>query len=585
MLRQAKSTRASFLVGTAFLLYVYWALDFMSVARPWICLAAIPALIPVRQRTIALIAAIATLVGIGILMFPDGNDAFGELAVAATCATIPVIMLIQAMRGRLLSPWFAAATPGTRGYPWVATLRAVCITLTVALLLPAISRNYPLEMALPIGIALLITARTVPAPPRPQHSARAYLINAAVVCISIALGLAVIEIGTRLFVHSLSPQVGLFYPDSKALFRLRPSSTGRMRHPTDHGTLREIRADTSDQGLRDRHFGPKADDEYRILLLGDSFTFGQTVEFPDTIGQQLEARFGKTKLAKKITVMNLGIPATAPWQQQIYLEDIGFALQPDLVIHQLFLGNDLHDTLSRTGKRLRVFDNEWEHERQRLRLRTTLRFQTEQWLADHSHAYSVFREAVGRGAVTRFLTYQCRLLPKLNVEIIELSPLIPPSWEVDTVEWYPEIEEAMTSLIATVCAIRAECDARGIGYVLYTAPIAEEVVPWWYEEARERYRIPDRYQYEMGKGQKVLDAKLAEQRVPTIPVPACLRGNPDLESLYLKLDGHMTEAGNAATAQCLYDYLMDAYFPAYPIDTPRHPADAPPTDRYTSGEP
>lgn len=576
MLRQTHSTRSSFLIGTAFLLYAYWALDFMSVEPPWICLAAVPALIPVRRFTVALIAAIVTLVGVGILFFSSAANAFGEFAVAATCATIPLIMLAQAMRGRLVSPWFARSTPGTRGYPWVATLRGTCIALAIVLLMPLVSRDFNIEMVLPIAIALLITARALPSPTQRTKTARGYLINTVVVCVSIALSLALIEIGARVFVHSLSPQVGLFYPDAKAFFRLRPSSTGRMRHPTDNGTVREIRADTSDQGLRDRHFGPKTADEYRILLLGDSFTFGQTVDFPDTIGHRLEWLFEKSPLARKITVMNLGIPATAPWQQQIYLEDIGFDLQPDLVIHQLFLGNDLHDTLSRTGKRLRIFDSEWEYERQRLRLRTTLRFEAEQWLADHSHAYSVFRESVGRGAVTRFLMHQCRLLPKLDIEIIDPSPLIPPSWEVNTAEWYPEIEEAMSRLIATVCATRAECDARGIGYVLYIAPIAEEVVPWWYQEARERYRIPERYQYEMGKGQRHLDAELAKHRVPNIPVPDCLRGNPDPETLYLKLDGHMTEAGNAATAQCIYDYLLDAYFPAYPIDKPRHPSAATP---------
>ena len=43
----------------------------------------------------------------------------------------------------------------------------------------------------------------------------------------------------------------------------------------------------SGQGLRDRHFGPKGDDEFRILVLGDSFTFGYC-EWENTIPQRLE---------------------------------------------------------------------------------------------------------------------------------------------------------------------------------------------------------------------------------------------------------------------------------------------------------
>ena len=42
------------------------------------------------------------------------------------------------------------------------------------------------------------------------------------------------------------------------------------------------------QGLRDRDYGPKLPDEYRVLLIGDSFTFGHGLETEETISRQLE---------------------------------------------------------------------------------------------------------------------------------------------------------------------------------------------------------------------------------------------------------------------------------------------------------
>jgi len=301
--------------------------------------------------------------------------------------------------------------------------------------------------------------------------------------------------------------------------------------------------------------GPKAPDEFRILLLGDSFTYGQTVEFADTIGQQLEMLLRRDPRRTNVAVINLGVPATGPWQQKIFLEDVGFTLEPDFVIHQLFLGNDLHDTLTRDGRYLRLFASEWAAEIQRLRMLGTRRFRAEQWLADHSRAYLMLRESVGRDWVTRFLARGCRLLPPLAMEPIPETKLIPPTWEVNRDEWYPEIPETLDEIAATADAIRTACASRGIEYAVYAIPIAEEVVPEWYDEARKKHKISELDQFEMGKGLRYLDERLAARGLPVIPVPGCLQSNPAPERLYLKVDGHTTPAGNAAIAQCLYDYL------------------------------
>ena len=37
----------------------------------------------------------------------------------------------------------------------------------------------------------------------------------------------------------------------------------------------------SSQGIRDREYGPKENDEFRIVTIGDSFTFGTPLPDPE----------------------------------------------------------------------------------------------------------------------------------------------------------------------------------------------------------------------------------------------------------------------------------------------------------------
>ncbi|HOH52545.1 MAG TPA: hypothetical protein PLI98_17595 [Candidatus Hydrogenedentes bacterium] len=61
-----------------------------------------------------------------------------------------------------------------------------------------------------------------------------------------------------------------------------------------------------------------------------------------------------------VTVINCGVGGYAPWQERMFLRKRGFPLEPDLVVLQLFPGNDVAGSYSRAGKRLEAFDEEWE---------------------------------------------------------------------------------------------------------------------------------------------------------------------------------------------------------------------------------
>lgn len=93
--------------------------------------------------------------------------------------------------------------------------------------------------------------------------------------------------------------------------------------------------------LRNAEIPPKNNREFRILCVGDSFTFGIGVDIQDAWPTLLENKLRKMK--KEVTVINGGGPPNARGDYR-FLIDIGLALKPDLVIIEIYM-NDFYDEL------------------------------------------------------------------------------------------------------------------------------------------------------------------------------------------------------------------------------------------------
>jgi lysophospholipase L1-like esterase len=82
----------------------------------------------------------------------------------------------------------------------------------------------------------------------------------------------------------------------------------------------------------------KQADTLRVMLLGDSFAFGEGVRWEDTLGEQLEKRLA-SDLGVRVEVINV---ATSGWNTQdegVYLSRMGRSFEPDLVL-VLYVLND-----------------------------------------------------------------------------------------------------------------------------------------------------------------------------------------------------------------------------------------------------
>lgn len=134
----------------------------------------------------------------------------------------------------------------------------------------------------------------------------------------------------------VSPPPGAGFAAVESLgFLLDPSRTRR------HATAEfDVEVSTNALGLRGPEVVvPKPPGRYRILALGDSFTFGWGAEFDDAwvarVARGLQATDGRA-----VELVVAGVPGWSPPQEFVFLEQRGLDLQPDLVLWQL-CSNDL----------------------------------------------------------------------------------------------------------------------------------------------------------------------------------------------------------------------------------------------------
>jgi lysophospholipase L1-like esterase len=154
--------------------------------------------------------------------------------------------------------------------------------------------------------------------------------------------------GKAIFIKNPDEDIGLFdieflisSNDTELFSELKPNFTQlydgvQEKLPT---TIIEI----NDDGFR----GPnvpinKSINEFRIIVLGDSVTFGLGVNYTDTYPYYLERKLNQLNNNKKYTILNFGVPSYNTLQEVRMFILKGKKYNPDLVILQ-YHPNDIDD--------------------------------------------------------------------------------------------------------------------------------------------------------------------------------------------------------------------------------------------------
>ncbi|HOZ48425.1 MAG TPA: hypothetical protein PLO37_15750 [Candidatus Hydrogenedentes bacterium] len=444
-------------------------------------------------------------------------------------------------------------------------IRAALLTAAVFLVIAMAFRPVPLwptaAWVVVLGCQARAVRRQISAPSRPLRRRLVRLIVALAV-VAAFFGLA--ELTTRLAFRGTRFASALSEPRPTAphptrIFTIRPGITFTkyfMASPTD---IRSRPIEISSLGLRDRHEPVKAENEYRILMLGDSFTMGLTLPPEETIPGVLEGKLRSVHSEKSITVINAGMAGYGPWQERDLLNEVGFGLSPDLVMLQVYPENDLDNTLTKIGTRFRAYNRVWHQGLLDVQHASLWQVRLKWWLEGHVALYHAVKQLNLFSAHPVDWWNNLRLVAPCDYP--ELPPNEPRSFslEPELVEYYPELDEAMNLMIDDIAGICADCRARHVECLVFCVPQAQVAVPRLWTEAQTN--APPGVAYERFKSVRLTHERLVQRCIPYVDVPAYLAGREDVDNLYWVADGHLTAKGNEVVAECLVQYLLSDLFP------------------------
>ena len=386
-------------------------------------------------------------------------------------------------------------------------------------------------------------------PEKPKRLRNAFL-SLLMLCISATLTLGVVEVAARFMMGDGPYQVQLAQPDPTLYFVNKPDFKATLHIACYDPAVKEpMPVSISSQGLRDREYGPKAPGAFRVLMLGDSFTFGWGLPESESIPRKLEERLREDYPGRTIEVMNGGVTGYAPWQERGLFRRLAEELQPDLVILQTFVCNDVAHSLGQAGEPLETLRcyRPWRARQiRRLKMRAYALPRVDDWLLGHSWAYFAVCTALDSDML---LT---RIWDKLGlgaqVEIPPLPPRIDRNflYEIDLCRGYPELEKAWSRFADAVAGLRDDCLERGVGFAAYNIPYPFDPAT----TAAELAGYPEGT-YCVDSSNTRAEEIFREHAVAHPRMLEAFRAYPQPEAIYFPANRHLNERGIALVVDTL----------------------------------
>lgn len=291
----------------------------------------------------------------------------------------------------------------------------------------------------------------------------------------------------------LNTQHDYYVTDPYLPFKIRPSSTISGKEAEF-----DFEYVHNSMGFRDEeHSVKKPEGTFRILGLGDSFTYGVGAAYEETYLYRLEKilniREGKHP---EIEIIKAGIPRFFPEAERLLLDHYGLEFQPDLILVG-FLPNDIIESYLGLNA---VLVSESGH-----LIRPGEFNEIEKWLYTHSHIFRII-----------YRKYFSNDHPsKIN---------------------WAEGEEKITGEYLKIVELANQIDAK---IVLIHIPQRGP----WDDNARG------------------IASRLAEwsssHNIPFIDVLPAMEKSSQNQVLYWEKDGHCTAAGYKVIAETIFSYLVE----------------------------
>lgn len=182
------------------------------------------------------------------------------------------------------------------------------------------------------SVCCIVDNQTPKTPHKKHGRLRMLFLNILTIVVSLTVAVTGTEGSARFFLlpdNVIKEEKGLFEYDRRKIYKLAANFVGSSG---------EITVTTNSYGFRDDEIPlKKPSGTSRILILGDSVSFGHGVEDDETYSEQLEDLLSTSE--HPVDVINTGVPGNSPFQEFVDLER-GLTFEPDIVVYQFTL-NDI----------------------------------------------------------------------------------------------------------------------------------------------------------------------------------------------------------------------------------------------------
>lgn len=368
-----------------------------------------------------------------------------------------------------------------------------------------------------------------------QESRLRRVIIDALIVLGISTGLVVVG---EVFIRAFFPQNSIgrsitgkrFSERDEALgMRYRPGAIWRFSHPEY-----EVQYSINEDGFRDsrRHPIPKPDGTTRVLLVGDSFTFGQGVNYEEIWSVIVEKRLEESG-NNHIDLVKAGIQGMDTRSEFILMRRLLEKYQYDMVI-VAFLINDLYTNT------LHGIQDSQENPKAR---------DVDQIISDKSNrsigGWSDIAKGIfvgsGRNRTFHLLTLGRRIAIGSEAIYCKLYFMMPDRGDFLTIPLAPSVQEKLRITTILLEKMVDYLDALGKKLIVLSIPQQAQVL--CHEQVTESDAIDiafyDRYFSDRAK-------EHGFTWVTTLD--AFTKSNHNKNELFYRFDGHLTPAGNEVVA-------------------------------------
>ncbi len=303
-----------------------------------------------------------------------------------------------------------------------------------------------------------------------------------------------------------------------------------------------VPVETNGWGFRDKEFDAKDSASFRIVGLGDSYTFGNGVRMEETYLRKLEGVLPDFK-GLKTDILNCGVPAYSPWQIVQLQKTLATELRPNLVTFGFFVGNDFTESIELFDEQneptIRV-ENGWlvsrksnDEEKNFLRRVTgPIRY----FLSTRSHLYVFLRNR------------SSQLIAKAGLQPLNLLP------DFCETEYSERMNRGWNTTQSIMLEAAETAKVHHHRLVVIILPTSYQVYPEIWDKYISGMKI-NPLLYDLDKPQRILKEFFTQHNIEFVDALPILRKEAAGPLLFFPIDGHLTAEGHKVVANAVRDYL------------------------------